>query len=63
MTTLLEAFAADRSGATAVEYGTLVGGIAIAVMLVVERIGLSAQGTFLELKTIFTGSAPPAARS
>jgi Flp pilus assembly pilin Flp len=59
MTQLLEAFAADQSGATAVEYGTLVGGIAIAVMLVVESIGLSVQGTLLEIKGIFSGSTAP----
>jgi Flp pilus assembly pilin Flp len=59
MTRIFNAFAADQSGATAVEYGTLVGFIAIAVMLAVESIGLSVQGTLLEIKGIFSGSTAP----
>ena len=59
MTKILSAFAADQSGATAVEYGALVGFIAIAVILVAESIGLSVQGTFLEIQSIFSGSAAP----
>ena len=60
MTKILSAFAADQSGATAVEYGALVGFIAIAVMLVVESIGLSVQGTFLAIQEIFSSSAASA---
>lgn len=59
MTKRFNAFAADQSGATAVEYGTLVGFIAIALMLAVESIGLGVQGTLLEIKAIFTGSTAP----
>jgi pilus assembly protein Flp/PilA len=57
MMKVLRSFAGDESGATAVEYGALVGFIAIAVMLVVESIGLSVQGTFLEIRAAFAGSA------
>ena len=59
MTKRLKAFAADQSGATAVEYGSLVGFIAVAVMLVFESIGLSMQGTLLEIRSIFSGAATP----
>ena len=59
MTKILRAFAADESGATAVEYGVLVGCIAVAVMLVVESIGLSVNGTFLAIQEAFTGAATP----
>jgi len=47
-------FAADRSGATAVEYGMMIL-IAIAVMLVISEIGGSVSGMFEKLKG-FVGS-------
>ncbi|MCJ7527032.1 MAG: Flp family type IVb pilin [Methyloceanibacter sp.] len=47
-------FAADRSGATAVEYGMMIL-IAIAVMLVISEIGGSVGGMFEKLKG-FVGS-------
>lgn len=53
---LLIAFAADESGVTAVEYGALVGFIGVAVMLVIETIGFSIRGTFLEIQTAFGGT-------
>lgn len=56
MKKLLSAFAADESGATAIEYGALVAFIAVAVVLVVESIGVSIQGTFLEIKASFTST-------
>jgi len=59
----LRSFAGDESGATAVEYGALVGFIAIAVMLVVESIGLSVKGTLLEIKAAFAGGASSAAQN
>ena len=60
MRKLLSTFAADESGATAVEYGALVGFIALAVMLVVESIGISVRGTFLEIQTAFGGTSSAA---
>ena len=57
MKKLLSTFAADECGATAVEYGALVGFIAVAVMLLVESIGLSVRGTFLEIQAAFGGTS------
>jgi Flp pilus assembly pilin Flp len=48
MRKVLRGFTGDESGATAVEYGALVG---------VKSIGLSVQGTFLEIRAAFAGSA------
>jgi Flp pilus assembly pilin Flp len=45
-------FAADRSGATAIEYGILTL-IAIAIMAAVSQIGGSVSGMFDMLKDVF----------
>jgi pilus assembly protein Flp/PilA len=60
MRKLLSTFAVDESGATAVEYAALVAFIGLAVLLVIESLGLSLQGTFLEVQAAFAGatSAP-----
>jgi len=39
----------DSNGATAVEYGLLVGGIAVAIMTVINLIGGGLQNTFTGL--------------
>ena len=60
MRKLLSTFAANESGATAVEYGALVGFVGVAVMLVIESIGFSIRGTFLEIQTAFGGTTSAA---
>jgi len=57
MKKLLSTFAADESGVTAVEYGALACFIGVALMLVVEAIGSSLQGTLLEIKVALIGSS------
>jgi pilus assembly protein Flp/PilA len=46
-------FATDCSGATAVEYGLLIAGIALAIVLVVFEIGGSVNGMFEKAQAIF----------
>lgn len=47
-------FAADCSGATAVEYGVLAAGIALAIAAVVFEIGGSVKGMFETVEGLFT---------
>jgi len=56
MKKLLSAFAADETGATAIEYGAMVGFIAIGLILVCESIGITVESMFLRIKGVF-GSA------
>jgi pilus assembly protein Flp/PilA len=53
----LRAFAADESGATAIEYGALVMFVSLALVLTLEAIGLNIANTFTQLKTIFGAAA------
>jgi pilus assembly protein Flp/PilA len=46
-------FAADCSGATAVEYGVLVAGIALAIVAIVYEIGDSVRGIFEKAAGIY----------
>ena len=46
-------FAADSSGATAVEYGLLVAAIALAIVALVYEIGDSVRGTFEKAEGIY----------
>jgi pilus assembly protein Flp/PilA len=48
MNLLLRRFAADSSGATAIEYGLIAAGIAVAIIAVVNGVGS-------KLNTAFTG--------
>ena len=58
MQKLLRAFGADRSGATAIEYGAIVMFVGLALVLALEGIGLSLAGTFAALKAVFAAAAP-----
>jgi pilus assembly protein Flp/PilA len=49
-------FAADQSGATAVEYGALVMFVGLALVVTLEAIGLSLEGTFTALKSVFASA-------
>ena len=39
-------FLADRSGATAIEYGLIAAGISVAIIVVVNALGTQLQSTF-----------------
>jgi Flp pilus assembly pilin Flp len=57
MRKLLRAFAGDQSGVTAIEYGAIVMFIGLALVLVLESIGIGLANTFTQLKTIFGSAA------
>jgi pilus assembly protein Flp/PilA len=44
--TLLANFLRDRSGATAIEYGLIAAGIAVAIVVVVQTVGTNLNATF-----------------
>ena len=46
MTTLLKSFAQDESGATAIEYGLIAAGIALAIITVVNSLGVNLNSKF-----------------
>jgi pilus assembly protein Flp/PilA len=46
MIDLLQRFARDDSGATAIEYGLIAAGISIAIITVVNRLGSQLKSTF-----------------
>ncbi len=54
----IKKFVMDEEGATAVEYGIMVAGIAAVIVTVVALIGTSLNGTFTNVSTAI---APPAA--
>lgn len=51
MKALLREFAADTSGATAIEYGLIAAGIAVAIIAVVNGIGSKLNTTFDSIST------------
>jgi len=50
MTNLLRRFAADESGATAIEYGLIAAGISVAIITVVQGLGTKLNSTFGTVK-------------
>jgi pilus assembly protein Flp/PilA len=46
MTRLIKTFAADERGATAIEYGLIAAGIAVAVLSSVNALGSKVSNTF-----------------
>jgi pilus assembly protein Flp/PilA len=46
MRELVVRFAKDESGATAIEYGLIAAGIAVAIIFIVNTLGQTLQGTF-----------------
>lgn len=46
MKSLVKRFAKDESGATAIEYGLIAAGIALAIITIVNTLGDKVQGTF-----------------
>jgi pilus assembly protein Flp/PilA len=44
-------FLRDESGATSIEYALIASGISIVIVLVVNNIGTTLEGTFTKVKT------------
>jgi pilus assembly protein Flp/PilA len=51
MTLLFTRFLKDQSGATAIEYGLIASGIAVAIITVVQSVGSSLTTTFTSIQT------------
>jgi pilus assembly protein Flp/PilA len=51
MTKVLKAFLADESGATAIEYGLIAAGIALAIISVVNGLGSKLSAKFATINT------------
>ena len=51
MKTLLRRFAHDTTGATAIEYGLIAAGIAVAIIAVVNGIGTKLNTSFSSIST------------
>jgi pilus assembly protein Flp/PilA len=49
--TVLKSFARDESGATAIEYGLIAAGIAVAIITVVQGLGTTLSTTFSNITT------------
>lgn len=50
MTKLFAKFAADESGATAIEYALIASGIALAIIVVVNGVGTKLTATFQKVQ-------------
>jgi pilus assembly protein Flp/PilA len=51
MTTLVMRFLADAVGATAIEYGLIAAGIAVAIIATVQALGTNLNTTFSSVST------------
>jgi pilus assembly protein Flp/PilA len=51
MVRIFKNFLADESGATAIEYGLIAAGIAIAIITAVNGVGTSLKGKFTSIST------------
>ena len=51
MKTLAKRFASDESGATAIEYGLIAAGIAVAIITGVKTVGTQLNTTFGKVET------------
>ena len=51
MRNILQKFWADQSGATAIEYGLIAAGIALAIIAAVNGLGSTLNGTFTSINT------------
>ncbi|WP_424628230.1 Flp family type IVb pilin [Bradyrhizobium sp. SYSU BS000235] len=51
MTNLIARFVKDESGATAIEYGLIAAGIALAIITIVNTLGGTLSGKFTSLNT------------
>ena len=53
---LISRFVRDESGATAIEYGLIAAGIAVAIITVVSTLGTNLKGTFSKVATDVSSS-------
>jgi pilus assembly protein Flp/PilA len=51
MQKLVQRFARDESGATAIEYGLIAAGISVAIIAVVQGLGSNLKATFSSVST------------
>jgi pilus assembly protein Flp/PilA len=51
MTTCIKRFFQDEAGATAIEYGLIAAGIAVAIIAVVQGLGTNLNTTFSSVQT------------
>ncbi len=51
MSDLLKRFADDESGATAIEYGLIAAGVAVAIITVVNSLGSQLKTTFTKISS------------
>ena len=51
MRKLVQRFARDESGATAIEYGLIAAGISVAIIAVVQGLGTNLKTTFSSVST------------
>jgi pilus assembly protein Flp/PilA len=51
MKSLISSFLKNESGATAIEYGLIAAGIAVAIITAVNGVGSSLSGTFTSVST------------
>ncbi len=54
MTKFVKTFANDESGATAIEYGLIASGIAVAIIVAVQKIGTDLNAMFGKISTNIT---------
>jgi pilus assembly protein Flp/PilA len=52
MSNLLARFLKDETGATAIEYGLIAAGIAVAIIAVVQGVGANLNTTFGSVQTV-----------
>ena len=57
MKSLVARFVKDESGATAIEYGLIAAGICVAIIAVVQGIGVQLDATFEKVKAALTPTA------
>jgi pilus assembly protein Flp/PilA len=55
MKNLLARFVKDESGATAIEYGLIAAGIALAIIVAVQNLGSNLNGVFTSVSDGLTG--------
>lgn len=58
MTSLVKRFANDESGATAIEYGLIAAGIAVAIIAAVQGLGTQLSGTFNSISSKLQAATP-----
>jgi pilus assembly protein Flp/PilA len=57
MKNIVSKFLADESGATAIEYGLIAAGIAVAIITIVQTVGTNLTTTFTCVATAVKGNA------